>query len=124
MITIYSGFFGIGRNKGLLGFLGGALFCLPFNYRVLSVAKYGASTIAPGGRSSILFASLALGLAGAFADLCVPSPALTMPKNVPLPPFHVDDNVVVPIFSGYACKMIFEYVGWTEGVNLAKGFLF
>merc|ERR1712157_612997 len=55
---IENGFFGIGRNKGLLGFLGGALFCLPFNYRVLSVANYGASTIAPGGRPSILFASL------------------------------------------------------------------
>merc|ERR1712071_443762 len=40
---IENGFFGIGRNKGILGFVGGALVCFPFNYRVLSVAKWGAN---------------------------------------------------------------------------------
>eukprot|EP00555_Chaetoceros_dichaeta_P005051 CAMPEP_0198264848 /NCGR_PEP_ID=MMETSP1447-20131203/18074_1 /TAXON_ID=420782 /ORGANISM="Chaetoceros dichaeta, Strain CCMP1751" /LENGTH=422 /DNA_ID=CAMNT_0043953977 /DNA_START=148 /DNA_END=1416 /DNA_ORIENTATION=+ len=123
---IENGFFGIGRNKGFLGFLGGALFCLPFNYRVLSVAKFGGTKIIPGGQLNVAIASLALGVAGAFADLCVPTPALTMPKkilNVPMPPFHVDDNVVVPIFSGYACTKIFQYMGWTEGVDLARFFL-
>ena len=100
--------------------MGGALFCLPFNYRVLSLANSGAL---PGGKSSVFLASLALGLAGAFADLCVPTPALTMPKKLcaaGVPPLHVDDNVVVPIFSGYACTKIFGYMGWTQGVNLAK----
>jgi len=123
---IENGFFGIGRNKGFLGFLGGALFCLPFNYRVLSIAKFGGTNIIPGGHLNVVTASLALGLAGAFADLCVPTPALTMPKkilNVPMPPFHVDDNVVVPIFSGFACTKIFEYIGWT-GVDLARAILF
>jgi len=140
---IENGLFGIGRNKGVLGFLGGALFCAPFNFYLLSVSKYGdavgattegagavgtamkvASTVLPGGRKSIAIASIALGVAGAFADLCVPSPALTMPKKiygVPMPLFHVDDNVVVPIFSGYACTKIFNYLGWNTGaVELAK----
>lgn len=118
---IENGFFGIGRNKGILGFLGGAAFCFPFNYYVLSIAKYGAAAAIPGGRASLATASIALGLAGAFADLCVPTPALTMPKKifgVPVPPFHVDDNVVVPILSGYACTKIFESLGWTS-VDLA-----
>ena len=122
-----SGFCGIGRNKGFLGFLGGALFCFPFNYRVLSVAKFGSTNIIPGGQRNVALASLLLGAAGAFADLCVPTPALTMPKkilSVPMPPFHVDDNVVVPIFSGYACTKIFQYVGWNEGVDLARSILF
>ena len=123
---IENGFFGIGRNKGILGFLGGAAFCFPFNYYVLSIAKYGAAVAIPGGRASLATASIALGLAGAFADLCVPTPALTMPKKifgVPVPPFHVDDNVVVPILSGYACTKIFESLGWTS-VDLAKWILF
>lgn len=119
---IENGFFGIGRNKGILGFLGGALTCLPFNYYVLSIAKIhsGGSLVT---RASIAAASFALGLAGSFADLCVPTPALTMPKKilgVPMLPFHVDDNVVVPIFSGFACQKIFEMLGWTGGVDLAK----
>lgn len=124
---IENGFCGIGRNKGFLGFLGGALFCFPFNYRVLSVAKFGSTNIIPGGQRNVALASLLLGAAGAFADLCVPTPALTMPKkilSVPMPPFHVDDNVVVPIFSGYACTKIFQYVGWNEGVDLARSILF
>uniref|UniRef100_A0A7S2RCX4 Phosphatidate cytidylyltransferase n=1 Tax=Eucampia antarctica TaxID=49252 RepID=A0A7S2RCX4_9STRA len=119
---IENGFFGLGRNKGFLGFLGGALFCFPFNYRVLSVARFGATGI-PGGKQSVAIASIALGLAGAFADLCVPTPALTMPKKilgVPMPNFHVDDNVVVPIISGYACTKIFTKLGWSHTVNLAK----
>lgn len=123
---IENGFFGIGRNKGILGFLGGAAFCFPFNYYVLSIAKYGTAAAIPGGRASLAAASIALGLAGAFADLCVPTPALTMPKKifgVPVPPFHVDDNVVVPILSGYACTKIFESLGWTS-VDLAKWILF
>jgi dolichol kinase len=113
---------GIGRNKGLLGFLGGALFCFPFNYRVFKIAKWGAAGI-PGGNGSLIMVSLLLGMAGAFADLAVPTPALVMPKKilgVPVPPFHVDDNFVVPIFSGWACTKIFEYVGWDQGLKLAE----
>ncbi len=75
---------------------------------------------------SLITVSLLLGMAGAFADLAVPTPALVMPKKVlgvPVPPFHVDDNVVVPILSGWACTKIFEYVGWDQGLKLADHFL-
>lgn len=123
---IENGFFGIGRNKGVLGFIGGAAFCFPFNYYVLSIAKFGTAAAIPGGTVNLVKASIALGIAGAFSDLCVPSPALTMPKKiygVPVPPFHVDDNVVVPILSGYACTKIFQSLGWTT-VDLAKWILF
>ena len=126
MLECCSGFFGIGRNKGFLGFLGGAMFCFPFNYRVLSVAKFGANGI-PGGRQSVAIASIALGIAGSFADLCVPTPALTMPKKifgVPMPALHVDDNIVVPVFSGYACTKIFKKLGWSSSVDLAGYIIF
>lgn len=119
---IENGLGGIGRNKGILGFLGGALFCFPFNYRVFKIARWGTGGI-PGGEVAILSASLLLGLAGAFADLAVPTPVVTMPRKVlgvPVPPFHVDDNFVVPIFSGWACTKIFEIVGWDDGLQLAK----
>ena len=123
---IENGLGGIGRNKGILGFLGGALFCFPFNYRVFKIAKWGAGGI-PGGEVAVVSASLLLGLAGAFADLAVPTPALTMPKKllgIPVPPFHVDDNFVVPIFSGWACTKIFDMFGWDEGMELAKHIIF
>jgi dolichol kinase len=119
-----SGLGGFGRNKGVLGFIGGALFCFPFNYRVLSLAKLGANI---GGQKSLVFASLALGFAGAFADLAVPTPALTLPKEifgVPVPPLHVDDNFVVPIVSGFACTKTFGYLGWPTDLQLAKFILF
>eukprot|EP00590_Aulacoseira_subarctica_P009884 CAMPEP_0172414542 /NCGR_PEP_ID=MMETSP1064-20121228/1195_1 /TAXON_ID=202472 /ORGANISM="Aulacoseira subarctica , Strain CCAP 1002/5" /LENGTH=373 /DNA_ID=CAMNT_0013151263 /DNA_START=332 /DNA_END=1453 /DNA_ORIENTATION=- len=122
---IENGLGGFGRNKGILGFLGGALFCVPFNYRMLSIAKWGAEGV-PGGRNAVLIASLALGVAGAFSDLAVPTPALTMPKTilgVPVPPFHVDDNFVVPIFSAFACTKIFDALGWSQELELGK-FLF
>ncbi|KAL3817011.1 hypothetical protein ACHAXA_002923 [Cyclostephanos tholiformis] len=123
---IENGLGGIGRNKGILGFLGGALFCFPFNYRVLKIAKWGAAGI-PGGEVAIVSASLLLGLAGAFADLAVPTPALTMPKKVlgiPVPPFHVDDNFVVPICAGWACTKIFRTFGWDDEMQLAKHIIF
>jgi len=65
-------------------------------------------------------------VAGAFADLAVPTPTLTLPKRVRgvrVPPFHVDDNFVVPIFAGYACKKIFEALQWSADLDLAN-FLF
>jgi dolichol kinase len=121
---IENGFFGIGRNKGVLGFLGGALVCFPFNFYALSIAKIHVGAATTVTTASIAAASLVLGLAGGFADLCVPSPALTMPKKicgVPMLPLHVDDNIVVPIFSGFACTKIFEYLGWgAAGVDLAR----
>lgn len=110
---------GLGRNKGILGFLGGALACVPMNYHLLSLAKFGTQV----SRESLLAASFALGLAGAFADLAVPTPTLTLPKKVfgiRVPPFHVDDNFVVPIFSGFACKKLFEYMGWSADLELGK----
>lgn len=123
---IENGLGGFGRNKGLLGFLGGALFCFPFNYRVLKIAKWGAKGI-PGGQTALISVSLLLGFAGAFADLGVPTPAIVMPKKVcgvPVPPFHVDDNFVVPIFAGWACTKIFEMFDWDDGLELAKNIIF
>ena len=46
-----------------------------------------------------------------------------MPKEVcgvEMPPFHVDDNVVDPILSGFACTKNFQALGWTQGVELTK----
>jgi len=115
---IGNGFFGLGRNKGILGFLGGAVCCVPLNYRLLSLAlarssaNVAAQTIA---KPTVLAISLALGMAGAFADLIVPTPALTLPKTVcgvNVPPFHLDDNIVVPILSGWACVHIFRLAGF------------
>mmetsp|Transcript_12451 Transcript_12451/g.30433 ORF Transcript_12451/g.30433 Transcript_12451/m.30433 type:complete len:358 (+) Transcript_12451:143-1216(+) len=123
---IENGLGGIGRNKGILGFLGGALFCFPFNYRVLKIARWGAKGV-PGGEVAMISVSLLLGFAGAFADLTVPTPALTVPEKVlgiPVPPFHVDDNFVVPIFSAWACTKIFRLVGWDDGLELAKHIIF
>jgi len=119
---IKNGFFGIGRNKGILGFLGGALVCLPFNYRVLKYARWGAQGI-PGPKSNLFIASLALGAAGAFADLIVPTPPLTMPSKlfgVPMPPLHIDDNFVVPLISSWACTKIFSILGWSNTIQLGK----
>jgi hypothetical protein len=118
-----SGLGGFGRNKGILGFIGGALACVPMNYRLLSLAKF-SETIT---RQNLVIASLAIGFAGAFADLAVPTPTLTLPKRVcgvRVPPFHVDDNCVVPIFSGYACGKIFEAMKWSSDLQLGKFLLF
>jgi dolichol kinase len=119
---IEKGFFGIGRNKGFLGFIGGALFCVPFNYRVLSLVVPDGTT-----KTAVLGASLLLGLAGALADLCVPTPALTLPKRilgVKVPPFHVDDNFVVPIFSAYATTKVLDWYGWPQTMKLATWLVF
>jgi dolichol kinase len=116
----HSGLGGFGRNKGILGFLGGAIFCIPFNYRLLSLAKFAAPAPA---KSTLALASLAFGLAGAFADLAVPTPVLTLPKRIlgrRVPPFHVDDNFVVPIFSGFACTQVFKALGWDLNLELSK----
>lgn len=125
---INDGLYGLGRNKGFLGFAGGSLFCLPFNYYILSIANYHLDEILPGGTKSIALASLALGMAGAFADLLVPTPPFTLPKSLcglSLPPFHIDDNLVVPIVSAYACTKLFRALGWSiKELFLAKYILF
>lgn len=125
---IENGLGGFGRNKGVLGFLGGALFCFPFNYRVLSIARYflddaSVGSKLPGGNFAVVAASLALGFAGAFADLAVPTPAVVLPKKVwgvPVPPLHIDDNFVVPIVSAWACEKVFATLHWKkDAVRLA-----
>ena len=96
--------------------------CVPLNYHILSIAKFGGEGV-PGGKATLALASLALGVAGAFADLAVPTPALTMPKKiwgVRVPPFHLDDNFVVPIVSGYACTKVFQALGWQQNLALAR----
>lgn len=116
---IGNGFYGLGRNKGILGFLGGAVSCVPLNYRLLSLA----TKTLPIARQTVFLASLALGMAGAFADLIVPTPALTLPKKVwgvEVPPFHLDDNIVVPVVSGWACVFILKYAGLPTNIALAK----
>lgn len=118
---IENGLCGIGRNKGVLGFAGGALVCFPLNYRALSIAKWGANG-APGGIYAILLASLALGAAGSFADLIVPTPAITYPSRTF--PISIDDNFVVPVLSGLACVGIFNYLRWAHGLELSKYIIF
>jgi len=113
---IGNGIFGLGRNKGILGFLGGAVSCVPLNYRLLSLAlaKKSADVAVPFAKPTILAVSLALGAAGAFADLLVPTPAWTLPKTiagVKVPPLHLDDNVAIPVLSGWACVKIFAMAG-------------
>mmetsp|Transcript_13455 Transcript_13455/g.27849 ORF Transcript_13455/g.27849 Transcript_13455/m.27849 type:complete len:403 (+) Transcript_13455:15-1223(+) len=114
---IGNGFFGIGRNKGLLGFLGGALCCVPLNYRLISLALAKKSATAAAhtiAKPTVLAISLALGAAGALADLMVPTPALTLPKKVcgvNVPPFHLDDNIAIPILSAWACGYILRFAG-------------
>jgi len=114
---IGNGFYGMGRNKGILGFLGGAICCVPLNYRLLSLALAKTSVGVAAHtltKPTVLAISLALGMAGAFADLIVPTPALTLPKTIwgiRVPPFHLDDNIVVPIVSGWACVYIFKLAG-------------
>ena len=119
MVILLSGLGGFGRNKGILGFLGGALACVPMNYRFLSLAKFGFQPT----QKALWTASFALGLAGAFADLAVPTPALTLPKKVlgvRVPPFHVDDNVIVPVFSAFACQYVFRYLNFPADLALSK----
>jgi dolichol kinase len=94
------------------------------NYRLLSLASFGANVVP--GTKALLAASAALGFAGSFADLAVPTPTLTLPKRVcgvRVPPFHVDDNFVVPLFSALACTQIFRGMGFGNDVVLSK-FLF
>ena len=64
---IENGLFGFGRNRGFL--LGGALCCFPFNYRMLSVAKFGGADTLLGGQLNVAIALLALGVAD--IPLCI-----------------------------------------------------
>ena len=87
---------------------------------MLSIAKFGDRIIP---KSTIALVSMALGLAGAFADLAVPTPALMLPPKIwgiNLPPLHVDDNFVVPLFSGCACRKLFEAMHWPADLELAN----
>jgi dolichol kinase len=115
----FSGLGGFGRNKGFLGFLGGALACVPMNYHLLNMAQFAV----PASKTSLWIASFALGFAGAFADLAVPTPPLTLPKRVcgvRVPPFHVDDNVVVPVAAGWACTKVYQLLQFPANLALAK----
>ena len=122
MRRIEGGMGGLGRNKGILGFLGGAAMCIPFNYALLRAAVWSG----PRPTTAVLLvASTLVGMAGAFADLAVPTPTLSVPKNakvlgVKIPPFHIDDNFVVPIFTAFAVLRIFEIMA-LPGLKLGEG---
>ena len=127
ILDFFSQLLGLGRNKGILGFLGGALACVPINYRILSLAKVGGTMRLPGGRVSILLASVILGMAGSLADLAVPTPALVMPKeigSVPVPPLHLDDNFVVPLVSGLVGTWMVQAMAWQTNLQLSPFLLF
>eukprot|EP00814_Leptocylindrus_danicus_P001726 CAMPEP_0116013476 /NCGR_PEP_ID=MMETSP0321-20121206/5748_1 /TAXON_ID=163516 /ORGANISM="Leptocylindrus danicus var. danicus, Strain B650" /LENGTH=299 /DNA_ID=CAMNT_0003483031 /DNA_START=111 /DNA_END=1007 /DNA_ORIENTATION=+ len=108
--------FGIGNGKGLLGLLGGSLFCAPFNYLILTSAHW--DMIMRPKADVILLMSFVLGVAGSFADFIVPSPTLqlTRPSRalglVDIPAVTIDDNVVIPIFTATICKCFFTASGW------------
>jgi len=109
---IEDGLGGLGRNKGVLGFLGGAVVCMPFNFLMLKAATMGGTITT----AKMAWTSLAIGMAGSFADLAVPTPTLSVPKGtkvwgVRIPPFHVDDNFVVPIVAGFAADKIMAWQG-------------
>lgn len=74
---IEGGLGGLGRNKGILGFLGGGLMCFPFNILLFKSASWSGA--APSLETMCL-ASLLVGLSGSFADLAVPTPTLSVPK--------------------------------------------
>ena len=100
-------------SQGILGFLGGAAMCIPFNWTLLRAAHWDG--VAPTG-TTLLVASALVGMAGAFADLAVPTPTLCVPKGarilgVKVPPFHMDDNFVVPLFTAFCVVRIFDALG-------------
>jgi len=122
---IEGGLGGLGRNKGVLGFLGGAVACMPLNFALMRRATFAGT---PPTVQVMMLTSLLVGMAGAFADLAVPTPTLSIPKGykvmgVRVPPFHVDDNVVVPVFAGFATTRILEVMG-IEGMKLARFMVF
>lgn len=108
--------FGIGNGKGLLGFLGGSLFCAPFNFLLLMLARW--DMVIKPKTDAILVMSIVLGAAGSFADFIVPSPTLqlTRPlivyKQICIPSVTMDDNVVIPFFTAAICKFLFTASGW------------
>ena len=68
--------------------------------------------------------SALVGIAGAFADLAVPTPTLSVPQGakilgVKVPPFHVDDNFVVPLFTAFCVVRVFEALQ-LPGLKLAS----
>ena len=122
---IEGGFGGIGRNKGVLGFLGGAASCWPLNFALLNKATFVTQVPTVG---TMAWVSAAIGMAGALADLAVPTPTLSIPKGtkwcgIKIPQFHVDDNFFVPVFSGYAAMKILEGAG-IEGLKLSRYMIF
>ena len=68
-------------------------------------------------------ASVLIGAAGAFADLIVPTPNLSMPKKVlglKMPPLHIDDNFVIPIVTGFCASLVCKWLEIDEEVKFKK----
>ena len=114
---------GLGRNKGLLGFASGAVACFPLNYALLTHAQWSSVPT----RATIALASALIGCAGAFADLAVPTPTISMPDKclgVKMPPLHIDDNFVVPVFGAWCTTKIFKLLALPSMLKLSKWLIF
>ena len=95
----------------------------PFSSLFSSLNRWGF----PVPATTIATASALIGLCGAFADLAVPTPTVSMPTHflgVRMPPFHVDDNFVVPVFSAFMAVKIFEALKLPVAVRLSKLLIF
>ena len=114
---------GLGRNKGFLGFLGGALACVPVNFWMLKKAIWGGKSPSNGKLAAL---SVLTGAAGSFADLIVPTPNIKMPDKVwgvKMPPLHVDDNFVIPLVTAGVVELFTRWLN-VDGETKFSDFLF
>merc|ERR1719164_448392 len=94
--------------------------CVPLNFAIIRKAKWVGYI--PSKRV-VLLASVLVGMAGAFADLAVPTPTVSMPDElfgVKMPPFHIDDNLVVPVFTAWCVVRIFAALSLPADVRLSN----
>ena len=112
-------------GKGVLGIIGGTLACLPFNYVILSCADW---PFLAGRQTIVVIVSLMIGLFASVADFIVQSPPYVLVRSfsfgiIEIPALHLDDNVVIPIISAAACKLIISSLGWNPDDHKLLSFL-
>jgi dolichol kinase len=113
---------GLGKNKGILGFVAGALLCVPFNFLLLKSATWAGGDLVPP-TIDIALASTLIAIAGSLSDLLVPTPTLSLPDKlmgIKLPPLHIDDNFVVPICSAAVAKWSLRWLSFPAVVQISK----